>query len=54
MLYRYAAAREGNLSATTIPNFSTLHPNRQNGGFAENIAINFETLHFERVKGNVL
>lgn len=42
------------MRVTTIPNFSTLNPNGQNSCFAENIAINFEILHFEGVKGNVL
>lgn len=42
------------MNITTIPNFSTLNPNGQTGGFAENITINFEIFHFESVKGNVL
>ena len=42
------------MSITTIPNFSTLNPNCQNGYFAENITINIEIFHLESVRGNVL
>jgi hypothetical protein len=32
------------MSVTTIPNFSILNPNDQNRYFAENMAVNFESM----------